>query len=55
MNFTTNKNGDIRFGLAGVKGVGGGAVYAILREREAKWPCTSVFDLVERVNFNDCI
>jgi DNA polymerase-3 subunit alpha len=54
LNFTTNKNGDIRFGLAGVKGVGAGAVEAIVRERETNGPFKSVLDFVERVNLNTC-
>jgi DNA polymerase-3 subunit alpha len=54
LNFTTNKNGDIRFGLAGVKGVGAGAVEAIVNEREENGPFKSVIDFVERVNLNAC-
>ncbi len=54
LNFTTNKNGDIRFGLGGVKGVGGGAVEAIVKEREKNGPFTGVFDFIERVNLNAC-
>jgi DNA polymerase-3 subunit alpha len=54
LNFTTNKAGNIRFGLGGVKGVGGGAVEAIVREREKNGPFTSVFDFIERVNLNTC-
>ena len=34
MNFTVNSKGDVRFGLGGVKGVGEGAVEAIIRERK---------------------
>lgn len=54
MNFTSNKEGNIRFGLAGVKGVGEGAVEAILRERGANGNFKSVFDFVERVNLSAC-
>jgi len=32
--FTVNKQGAIRFGMAGIKSVGGGAVDAIIKERE---------------------
>jgi len=54
LDFTTNKAGDIRFGLGGVKGVGAGAVEVIVREREKNGPFTSVFDFIERVNLNTC-
>lgn len=54
LNFTTNKNGDIRFGLGGIKGVGTGAVEAIVKEREKNGSFTSVFDFIERVSLNAC-
>lgn len=54
MNFTVNKNGIIRFGLGGIKGVGGGAVEAIVNERSANGPYTDIFNFVERVNLNAC-
>ncbi len=54
LDFTTNKAGDIRFGLGGVKGVGAGAVEAIVYEREKNGAFTSVFDFIERVNLNAC-
>ena len=52
MNFSSNRAGDIRFGLAAVKGVGEAAVKSIIEEREANGPYKSIFDFVERVNFN---
>ncbi|TLX72128.1 DNA polymerase III subunit alpha [Labilibacter sediminis] len=48
--FTVNKNGAIRFGMAGVKGVGAGAVEEIIRIREEGGPFKDIFDFVERVN-----
>ena len=54
LNFTSNKEGNIRFGLAGVKGVGEGAVNAILDERAKNGNFKSVFDFVERVNLSSC-
>jgi DNA polymerase-3 subunit alpha len=54
LNFTVNKSGDIRFGLGGVKGVGTGAVEAIIREREQNGPFKGIFDFVERVNLAAC-
>ncbi len=50
LNFTVTKNDDIRFGLGGVKGVGEGAVMAIISEREANGPYKDIFDFVSRVN-----
>ena len=52
--FTVNKQGVIRFGLAAVKGVGGNAVNAILKEREAGGPFKDIYDFVERVNLSAC-
>ncbi|MDR0865494.1 MAG: DNA polymerase III subunit alpha, partial [Candidatus Symbiothrix sp.] len=54
LNFTVNKEGNIRFGMAGVKGVGSSAVEAIVKEREANGPFKGVFDFVERVNLTTC-
>ena len=54
IKFSVNVSGDIRFGLAAIKGVGEGAVSAILAEREANGPYKSVYDFVERVNFSAC-
>ena len=48
--FGVNSHGDIRFGLAAVKGVGEGVVADIIREREANGPYESIYDFVERVN-----
>ncbi len=48
--FTVNKKGEIRFGMAGVKGVGAGAVEEIIRIREKDGPYKDIFDFVERVN-----
>ena len=48
--FTVNKKGEIRFGMAGVKGVGAGAVEEVIRVREKDGPYKDVYDFVERVN-----
>ena len=50
--FSVNKEGNIRFGLGGVKGFGGNAVEAILKERSQNGPFADVFDFVERVALN---
>ncbi len=49
MEFGVNKQGDIRFGLAAIKGVGEGVVKSIIAERDAGGPFESVYDFVERV------
>lgn len=54
LTFTVNDEGNIRFGLGGVKGVGEGAVAAIVAERKANGKYKSLFDLVERVNLTAC-
>ena len=54
LKFSVNHSGDIRFGMAAVKGVGEGAVQQILKEREARGPFTSIYDFVERVNLSAC-
>jgi DNA polymerase-3 subunit alpha len=54
LNFTVNDDGNIRFGLGGIKGVGEGAVMAIVEERMRNGKFKSMFDFVERVNLNAC-
>jgi DNA polymerase-3 subunit alpha len=54
LTFVANSKGEIRFGLGGIKGVGEGAVEAIVNEREKNGPFVSVFDFMERVNLNAC-
>jgi DNA polymerase-3 subunit alpha len=43
-------DGAIRFGFAGIKNVGAGAIQAILDARASDGPFTSVFDFAERVD-----
>lgn len=50
--FTVNKRGAIRFGMAGIKGVGEGAVQAIIAERKKGGPFSDVYNFVERLNLN---
>ncbi|HJV77674.1 MAG TPA: DNA polymerase III subunit alpha [Paludibacter sp.] len=54
LTFTVNAEGNVRFGLGGIKGVGEGAVEAIVNERKANGKYTSMFDLIERVNLTAC-
>ncbi|MBQ3582103.1 MAG: DNA polymerase III subunit alpha [Alistipes sp.] len=51
-NFSSNKSGDIRFGLAAIKGVGEAAVRSIIEEREKGGPYKNIYDFMERVNFS---
>lgn len=48
--FTVNDNGDIRFGLAAIKGVGDHAVEEVINERLKNGKFKDIFDFVERVN-----
>ncbi|MBD5225926.1 MAG: DNA polymerase III subunit alpha [Bacteroidales bacterium] len=47
--FSVNEDGDIRFGLAAIKGVGDNVVAAIIRTREEGGRFESPYDFVERV------
>lgn len=49
--FSSNKAGDVRFGMGAVKGVGEAAVDAIIAERNANGRFKDIYDLMERVNF----
>ena len=48
LRFTPVKEA-IRYGMAGIKGVGAGAVEAIVREREARGPFKGLVDFCERI------
>ncbi len=50
IKFTANKNGDIRFGMGAIKGVGSGAVQNIIDVRQDKGEFKTIYDLVENVN-----
>ncbi len=52
VNFTVNKEGNIRFGLGAIKGVGENAVIQLIEEREKNGLYKDIYDLVERVNLN---
>ena len=53
-SFSANRNGDIRFGLGGIKGVGSNAVDAVIEEREKNGPFKDIYDVVERINLSSC-
>lgn len=48
--FTVNKDGDIRFGMSGIKGIGVNAVNSIIDVRESDGPFTDIFNFIERIN-----
>ena len=50
--FGVNKKGEIRFGLAAIKGMGDSVAQAIIDEREKNGPYKDMFDFVERINFS---
>lgn len=54
LNFTVNKEGNIRFGLGGIKNVGQAAVESIVEERNKNGKFTGIFDFIERVNLQSC-
>lgn len=47
--FTVNREGNIRFGMAGIKGVGGAVVDGIVEGRKEK-PYADIFDFIERAS-----
>ncbi len=48
--FTVNKQGEIRFGLGGIKGFGDNIVRAILADREENGLFEDIYDFVERMS-----
>ncbi|MCD8292248.1 MAG: DNA polymerase III subunit alpha, partial [Prevotellaceae bacterium] len=54
LKFTVTKQGNIRFGLGAVKGVGGNCVQSIMEEREKEGLYKGIFDFIQRVNLNAC-
>lgn len=51
-NFGVNSKGDIRFGLAAIKGVGENVVNDIINARKKGGPFESIYDFVERVPYS---
>jgi len=52
--FSVNTEGNIRFGMAAIKGVGEAAVQAIIDERQQGGIFHSPFEFFERVNLSQC-
>lgn len=46
--FTVNQNGEIRFGMTAVKGMGEAAVESLIKERDTNGSFLDIFDLVKR-------
>ncbi len=54
MEFGVNKRGEIRFGLAAIKGMGDAAAQVIINEREQNGPYRDCYDFVERIDLSAC-
>uniref|UniRef100_A0AB33JQQ7 DNA polymerase III subunit alpha n=4 Tax=unclassified Prevotella TaxID=2638335 RepID=A0AB33JQQ7_9BACT len=52
-NFGVNQKGEIRFGLAAIKGMGEQAAEAIINERNENGPYQNIFDFAQRVDFSN--
>ena len=50
--FGVNHHGEIRFGLAAIKGMGDSVAQSIIDEREKNGPYKDIFDFIERVNLS---
>ena len=50
--FGVNQKGEIRFGLAAIKGLGDSAAQAIIDEREKNGPYKDIYDFAQRVPFS---
>ncbi|MDV7187755.1 DNA polymerase III subunit alpha [Lutibacter sp. TH_r2] len=48
--FAVNNEGAVRFGMGAIKGVGAGAIEAIINERKQNGNFTSIFDMTKRVD-----
>ncbi len=51
-NFSADADGNVRFGLAAIKGVGEAAVKSIIDERRVNGEFKDIYDFMERVNFS---
>ena len=50
--FSANRQGDIRFGMAAIKGMGEAAAESIIAEREKGGQFKNIYDFFERVNYS---
>ena len=51
LKFGVNQKGEIRFGLAAIKGMGDNVAQSIIDEREKNGPYKDIFDFAQRVNY----
>ncbi len=51
-DFGVNQKDEIRFGLAGIKGMGDNVAQSIIDEREKNGPFKTIFDFAQRVNYS---
>ena len=51
LKFGVNQKGEIRFGLAAIKGMGDNVAQSIIDEREKNGPFRDIYDFVQRVNY----
>ena len=51
-NFAVNSNGQIRFGLQAISGMGEAAAEVIIKEREENGPYADIFDFLARVDLH---
>ncbi|MDR0982068.1 MAG: DNA polymerase III subunit alpha [Culturomica sp.] len=51
LDFAVNSTGDIRFGLAAIKGIGEGAADKIIEERQKNGNYKNVYDFFERIDY----
>ena len=52
LQFSANKQGDVRFGLAAIKGVGEAAVESIIAELTKNGRFKDIYDFIERVDYS---
>ena len=52
LKFGVNQKGEIRFGLAAIKGMGDNVAQSIIDEREKNGPYKDIFDFAQRVNYS---
>ncbi len=52
LKFSANKKGEVRFGLAAIKGMGEAAAQNIIAEREKNGPYKDIFNFVQRISLS---
>ena len=52
LKFGVNKHGEIRFGLAAIKGMGDVAARSIIAERDKNGPYKSIFEFFQRIDYS---